>query len=215
MGFGGFAGEFQSEQAPVVSSPAPEKVILFPLLSLRKQRAASTGAPVVVDQLENIRLSKSLAQENRRLASKRLQRVAALRRLFERDDVRIKGVEEIEAVEAKIRLVSMDSLEGQTLQYQKSMIAFYYGMPVEYIQADSAGANIEGINAAIKTLAHVMAQLPADDPALVEQSARIEELKTMKTSLYKDMDAADRIFLARHSVIEMIYGVARLVFGGR
>ncbi|MBK8190539.1 MAG: hypothetical protein IPK79_08840 [Vampirovibrionales bacterium] len=213
MGFGGFAGEFQSQE--VVATQDQQNVKSFPMLPLRKRRHGAEAAPVVVDQLENIRLSKSLEQENKRLVSKRLQRVAALRRLYERDALRLKGVEEIEAVEAQLRLVNMDSLDGQKLQYQKSMLAFYYGMPVEYIQADSASANIEGINYAIKTLARVIAQLPADDESLGEQAARIGELKAIKTGLYKDMEAADRVFLARRSVIEMIYGVARLVLGGR
>lgn len=226
MGIGGFIPSFENEET--VGEP---KVVSFPVgktgfgtadalpegkfVSSKPAQVIDLQSHRQVDQLKNIRERKALDRENRILAEKRVSRLNELKRLFSDDELKLKGLKEIEVLEGLLENHAMDSLQGQTLQYKKSMIAVYYGLPLEYVQADANSSSIESLNLSIKSLSRVVAQLPADEADTRIQAKRLEELKSLKTALYVEMNNADKVLRTRKSLMTVFNGVARFIRGNK
>ncbi len=225
MGIGGFVPSFENEEVvegtKVVAFPGGKAVSEVETPINEKSFIAGTAQVIDlqshrhVDQLKNIRERRDLDRENEVLAAKRIERLEELKRLFADDDLKLKGLKEIEVIEGLLERQSIDSLQGQTLQYKKSMIAVYYGLPLEYVQADANSSNIESLNLTIKSLSRVVAQLPVDDPDTRIQAKRLEELKSLKTALYVEMNNADKVLLTRKSLMTVFSGVARFIRGNK
>ncbi len=219
MGIGYFANSNNEETSTnVVTFPESALSQTVPVQSVESTESGMTNVIELhsaqhVDQLKNIRERRVLTSENATLAEKRIHRIEKLKQIFADDELKLKGIKEVEVLEGLLREQSIDSLQGQTLQYKKSMLAVYYGLPVEYIQADANSSNIESLNLSIKSLSRLVAQLPADDAETVKQAERLEELKKIKSELSAEMNNADKVLLTRKSIVFIISGVARFIRG--
>ncbi len=146
-----------------------------------------------INQLKYKRQTKSLLIENEVLTELCRQRFEALKDELSCDPSRAEALNQIEAIDQMINSIAIDSMDAQMLNYRKNMIAYYYSIPAEYIQLDSATRNIQAFNVTIQYLVRVISVCAPDADNARLHEGRLHEMLNTKLQMYQQLLTYDRV----------------------
>jgi len=145
-----------------------------------------------VNHLDLARELKAIAQEGETIIRQRQARLNILNSIFANDTFVRTGLDTISAMEAHLLTLAPDSTEAVAIQTQKSMTALYYGLPVHFIQSDTAANNLIQLNLSKAQLIRQILQLPADHALAKAYMSQITEMNQLKTMVIAEMALADK-----------------------
>jgi len=154
-----------------------------------------------VDQLGNARQLDRIKREKSLLQRRRQKRLAQLKVIFSNQPALLKTIAHIEVMEAKLPQLAPNSVEAQTLYFEKSLIAAMANLPLAYVEADTLSWQIDSLNGLIADLIKLTTRLEANDPAVVAHNAKLHGFIQEKDSLWLALTDQEKA-LRRHSRLQ-------------